>query len=292
MKLGIIGGGSVGLLLGSFFAKMHQVTVYVKREQQKQHINKHGIYLVNGTEAVPVSALLIEEMRDEECLIVCVKQPHIAQIVSVINQSNANTPIIFLQNGMEHLGLLNQLKQPVIVGIVEHGAIRINDFTVAHKGKGDIKLAVFKGDKSGLVSIERQLHQSDFPVKTFADWELLLYEKLIVNAVINPLTALFDITNGEILKNVHIQKLANEICGEVSFVLNLDFNEQWNRVQAIAERTGDNVSSMLKDIRGDKQTEIEAILGYIMRQSKEPIPYTSFIYRSIKALEEEKVKNK
>lgn len=136
------------------------------------------------------------------------------------------------------------------------------------------------------------MHQSDFPVKTFADWELLLYEKLIVNAVINPLTALFDITNGEILKNVHIQKLANEICGEVSFVLNLDFNEQWNRVQAIAERTGDNVSSMLKDIRGDKQTEIEAILGYIMRQSKEPIPYTSFIYRSIKALEEEKVKNK
>ncbi|WP_164669105.1 2-dehydropantoate 2-reductase [Virgibacillus doumboii] len=292
MKLGIIGGGSVGLLLGGFLAKNHQVTVYVKRGGQKQLLNKHGIWLVNATEPVPVRSLLLDEMRNEECFIVCVKQPHISRVIPAINKTNMNTPVIFLQNGMEHIKLLEKVSQPAIVGVVEHGAIRKNDYSVAHRGRGNIKLAVFKGERSTLDSIERQLHQPDFPIESFHDWELLLHEKLIVNAVINPISALFDITNGGILKNVHIQKLAREICCEVSFVLNLDFNEQWNRVQTIAEQTGNNVSSMLKDIRENNETEIEAICGYLIKRSKQPIPYTSFIYQSIKALEEKKEKIK
>lgn len=288
MRIGIIGGGSIGLLLGSYLAKSHQVTVYVKREQQKQNLNKYGIISAITNKTISVKSLLIDEMNREDYLIICVKQYHISEVVPNINKSNSETPAIFLQNGMSHISLLHKLNQPVLVGIVEHGAFRENDHIVAHTGKGIIKLAAFSISRSHLEAIADHLNQQCFPIQIYTDWKRLLHEKLVINAVINPLTTLFDIENGEILKNAYIYKLACELCREASLVLELEFNTQWERVQAVAENTGNNVSSMLKDVRTNMQTEIEAISGYIINQSNHSIPYTEFIYTSVKALEVKK----
>ncbi|MGP4106882.1 2-dehydropantoate 2-reductase [Virgibacillus sp. L01] len=288
MDIGIIGGGSTGLLLGSYLAKEHNVTIYVKREQQKRSLSQHGIFSPESNESISVKSFLISEMRREDYLIVCVKQHHVSQVMPIIEQANKEATVIFLQNGMGHIPLLQEMNQSVLVGVVEHGALRKNDHTVEHTGKGVIKLAVFSGSRDELDSVTYHLNQQQFSFKGFSDWKSLLQEKLIINAVINPLTALFHIRNGELFKNVSIHSIACELCREAAIVLELDYEQQLERVQEVAGKTGNNISSMLNDLQENRKTEIEAICGYLIKMSSHSIPYTTFLYTSIKALEEQK----
>lgn len=295
MEIGIVGGGSIGLLVSCYLCAAHKVTIYVKRIEQKQKINDDGLYFPDSPEALSVRALLLDEMENEDCVIICVKQSHISTILTKINRHNEDTPFIFLQNGMGHINQLNKLNnKSVFIGIVEHGASREADNGVCHTGKGLIKLAAFRGEALQLGMLVKQLNQDHFPVQMATDWKQLLSEKLVINAVINPLTTLFHVKNGAILDNQYIHGIAKVLCHETTMVLDLDFLEQWSRVQTVAKNTQANTSSMLKDILTQQQTENEAISGYIIEQciDKTKIPNTIFVYNSVKALEMQQEMNK
>lgn len=284
MNIGIIGGGSIGLLVGSFLSLNHQVTIYVRREEQKQKINTNGL-MINDANVSLIKTLLINEIEKEDCLIVCVKQPQLSSVLPSIQNIQNNIPIIFLQNGMGHTKCFEMFDNPLYVGVVEHGAIRKNDNHVIHTGKGLIRLAPYQGDENQFHHLVKELNLPTFPFKSASNWRDLLYEKLIVNAVINPLTTLFNVKNRMILDNPYICLLAKQLCKEAADTLHLNYTNEWQRVQKIAKATGNNISSMLADINNKQKTELEAITGYLLKESKQEMPFTSFIYNSIKALE-------
>lgn len=283
-RIGIVGGGSLGLLLGSFLTDDFSVTIYVKRDEQKLQLQKHGI--VRDTVNAFVSVERFDQMDQEDLLLIAVKQYHLDDVMSYINKSNHKTPLIFLQNGMGHLNQLKKLKQPTIVGVVEHGAYRVNDYTVKHTGKGQIKVAAYTSGEHLVREIQKRINRPNFKVTIHADWEKLLVEKLMINAVINPLTALLNIRNGELLTNKNAYTLLKHLTEEVADILGLNFNEALARVKKIATLTAQNKSSMLQDIETTGRTEIDAILGYVLQlPSQREKQYTTFAYHSIKALE-------
>jgi|SRR5690625_818999 len=284
MNIGIIGGGSLGLLIGSYLGKHDQTTIYVRRQEQKTKLLSHGIN--RSQECIPVQAKTYDNMQQEDLLIVCLKQYDLATVIPYINQSNWQTPTIFLQNGMGHIKWLKQMKQPIIVGVVEHGAFRVNDYTVKHTGIGQIKLAPFQRVSQLMKPIQSTIQANHFPVIIDSDWERLLVDKLVINAAINPLTAIFKIKNGELLTNDHVYQLLKKLTYETANILNLNPVEQLKRVQTIAQQTALNDSSMLQDIQTNGRTEIEAISGYLLEQRSEmEKPYTTFVYYGVKALE-------
>ncbi len=284
MRIGIIGGGSIGLLLSSYLCKDHDVTLYVRRDEQKEILNDEGLFLSDMIAPLSVHTLLLEEIEEADCFIVCVKQHQIINVLPALKKIDEQTPLIFLQNGMGHLEKLQYINNDLYIGVVEHGALRESENHVIHTGKGKIKIAIYNGNAKTLSFLIEQLNQSKFPVETSSDWKELLTNKLIVNAVINPLTTLFNVPNKEILTNPYIYYLAEKLCNEAVMVLHLDYRTQLERVKEIACLTGENISSMLTDIRMGRQTEIDAISGYLIRNSDCKIPYTSFVYNSIKAL--------
>jgi 2-dehydropantoate 2-reductase len=114
---------------------------------------------------------------------------------------------------------------------------------------------------------------------------LLLYqlEKLALNAIINPLTALMDCENGEILYNYSFTRVMRMLLIEISSVIcalpelqgipgieNRFAPERLrSMVTKLANQTAKNTSSMLADVRSGKTTEIEYINGYIVRRGEE-----------------------
>ncbi|MGM8211847.1 2-dehydropantoate 2-reductase [Virgibacillus sp. W0430] len=287
MKIGIIGGGSVGLLIGGYLGRDHDITFYVRRKEQADLLNKNGVNVV-GQQTTLVQAKLCKDLEREDLLIVSVKQPHIRQVHQYIRESHNNSPLLFLQNGMGHVEYFKQFAQPIYVGVVEHGAFRKEDTTVIHSGFGSIQIAMHTGDRKQLHLLVQHLNQLDFPVKLSPNWNELLVNKLVINAVINPLTALFQVKNIGVIENNAIQFLAKKLCNEACSVLHLNPLEQWERIKTIAYKTGANTSSMLEDINQGRKTEIEAISSYIRKKSTRDLPYTNFVYRSILALEEKK----
>lgn len=287
MKIGIVGGGSVGLLVSSYLCEHHDITLYVRRKEQKEQINKIGIQIDDQIIHKQTKALLLAELKTEDCLIICVKQPELLDVLQFI-KDNSDTPIIFLQNGMGHLELIQSMSQPLFVGVVEHGARRMNDHKVNHTGKGNIKIASLTGTDGQLNKLTELLHHPNFPIEKARNWHRLLAEKLVINAVINPLTALFQVENGYILDNHYLKNIAKKLCEEAVQVLGLKFSEQWAHVKDIARKTGRNRSSMLSDIEKGRPTEIEAITGYLVNLTTADMPYTTFVYQSVKVIEMQK----
>ncbi|MGM8364232.1 2-dehydropantoate 2-reductase [Virgibacillus sp. W0181] len=287
MKIGIIGGGSIGLLLSSYLGVHHELTIYVKRKDQMFSLNDQGVNLIDQC-TVPVKAKLINQLQAEDLLIVCVKQSHIREVIKYINALDDKVRVLFLQNGMGHMEGVEDIAEQIYVGVVEHGAIRRSDTSVVHSGKGIITIAVYRGSKKQMEVLANHLNQESFPFAVSSDWGKLLADKLLINAVINPLTALFNVKNSHIIENQSIEFLAKKLCKEACLALNLDYGTQWKRVTEVAFKTGNNTSSMLEDILRYRKTENEAISLYILKQSNVELPYTTFVYRSIMALEDKK----
>ncbi|MEQ6375227.1 2-dehydropantoate 2-reductase [Bacillaceae bacterium S4-13-58] len=296
MKIGVIGGGALGLLVSGFLAlHSHNVTLYCRREDQQKNIDKNGIYIESAVQAnfnVRVSTGIFPHIQEEELFIVATKQNAIHDVMKVLSKKlRSGQGVLFLQNGMSHIQWFDCIPTTVYVGTVEHGAKKVSDTQVVHTGNGQINIAIWKGNKD-LLGLSARLHHDTFPFIWKEDGQALLKWKLIVNAVINPITALFKVKNGTILNNAYLLKMAYDLCQEASGVLRLPFDDAWKYVQQICQRTSENESSMLKDILNGRQTEIDAISGFIIDEADDqPIPYTLFVYQSIKALEEEEKRN-
>ena len=112
MKIGIIGGGSIGLLISSYFSEFHDVTVYVHRETQKKVIKEKGVTRFKHSKKdknLSVKQNLYTNIKEEDCYFVCVKQHQMERLFPLF-EDKINQPIIFLQNGMGHLKFMKQLQ--------------------------------------------------------------------------------------------------------------------------------------------------------------------------------------
>jgi 2-dehydropantoate 2-reductase len=96
---------------------------------------------------------------------------------------------------------------------------------------------------------------------------------LAINAAINPLTALLDVPNGELLLSPHALAIMTEAAGETAAVaeargIRLPYDDPGAAAAEVAGRTASNHSSMLQDIRRGAPTEIDAICGAIANEGE------------------------
>ncbi|EDL64749.1 2-dehydropantoate 2-reductase [Bacillus sp. SG-1] len=293
MKVGIIGGGAIGLLFAAYLGKKQDVTLFVKSPEQQDSINSMGIILrhPHTYETVMIKAVTdYENLSTNDLIIIAVKQYHLSALYETLKHIPADTPLLFLQNGIGHLTLLEKLPHlHLYVGTVEHGALRLAKNEVAHKGKGKTNVAIYRGSDQVLERLSQE--SIDFPVRVQPEYEIMLFEKLAVNAVINPLTAVLGVRNGRLIENEEFKSLAESVFDDITrlyprFMHVIDFKD----IITIAYKTRENTSSMLADLQAKRQTEIEAILGAMVDEAKRQNISLSIIptlYKMVKGLDKE-----
>ncbi|WP_409292108.1 2-dehydropantoate 2-reductase [Peribacillus sp. SCS-37] len=288
MEINIIGGGAVGLLTAACLSRGNNLTLYTRTAGQAETINKNGINLERGgtVEKMAVTACPVSEMKNEgHITIVCVKAHHLEYLLPLLPETA--TPVLFLQNGMGHLSLLADLPvSQIAVGIVEHGAQKKNDFTVSHTGAGNIRAAVYRGS---LDSFKIKSEDALFPFIYEKDYYKMMLKKLIVNACVNPLTAVLGARNGELLDNPHFNSLFQSMYKEAAAVFTISDSDGIKQyIEEVCRNTEENKSSMLVDLENGRKTEIDAILGYILQEAErkkiEPA-LTRLLYTMIKGKE-------
>jgi 2-dehydropantoate 2-reductase len=122
-----------------------------------------------------------------------------------------------------------------------------------------------------------------------ADMTERLIEKVAINCCINPLTAVHRVKNGELLSKIHRDQVTTVI-SEVSSVLDeLGYPalsvELGRRVHEVINDTAENRSSMLNDVMAGRRTEADAIVGWLLRQTKRDLPALTALATQLKALE-------
>ncbi|MDG5470192.1 2-dehydropantoate 2-reductase [Jeotgalibacillus sp. ET6] len=293
MNITIIGAGSIGLLFAAKLTELgHDIHIISRHQIQSDELSSHGITLYNGikTNILKVSSShLLEHGKDRDCYIVTVKQYQLEALIPFLSSLPASVPIIFTQNGMSHLKITETLPQHhIFVSTVEHGAERISDREVRHNGIGNWRIAAVKGQTDVLSSLISSKDHT-FPIEFYLDYYPLLADKVIKNIVINSLTALFDVKNGELINNPHLHKLLYSLYQEMMSVFSdLTDPPSFAEIESLCSRTAENSSSMRTDLRLNRPTEVDAIIGFGLQKGRTEgcsLPVTAFIYESILAIE-------
>src|SRR6185503_11209581 len=92
----------------------------------------------------------------------------------------------------------------------------------------------------------------------------ILWLKAIVNAAINPLTAIHRVPNGRLLSDAALLAQMKSVCREAVLVaraerVTLPTEDVWATVESVARTTSANHSSMLQSVQRGRRTEIDAI---------------------------------
>lgn len=296
MRIGIIGGGAIGLLCAYYLkGQGHDVTLVTRTENQMEQIQSHGIHiqtqegnLVEKIKAVPFSKTM--EIKNLDLWIITLKQTHLNEFYAKWKNGSNHSSILFLQNGMGHLEKAKQrLKAPIIAGVVTHGAMKVNGYTVKHTGMGCVYVGNWSGISTEVINSLTEKATELFPIHQSENIDYMLKRKLLINLMINPLTAIYGVKNGQLLNNPYWEGILRNIFQEGCLVLSLQ-DEEWDYVAHVIEITAENESSMLRDRKQGRKTEIEAITGYILELAKEKdisVPFTYLLHQSILGLETE-----
>jgi 2-dehydropantoate 2-reductase len=136
------------------------------------------------------------------------------------------------------------------------------------------------------------LESAKFKVEVVDDALSMVWSKLIINAAINPLTALLQVPNGELLERPAARELMCVLAEEAASVAsaekaNLPFRDPVAFVEDVARKTAGNHSSMLQDIQRGAPTEIDAICGAVVRAGQRhhiPTPINYACWQLVLAL--------
>ena len=197
---------------------------------------------------------------------------------------------VTLQNGLGNREtLVGSLREDrVALGTITVGATLLSPGLVKVGGDGIISIE----RNPALGPVEAALRSAKFQVNIVQDAQSAVWGKLVVNAAINPLTALLRIPNGELLNrpSAHemMGKLAHEVA-EVAFAENirLPFDDPLAMAEEVARKTATNKSSMLQDLLRSAPTEIDAICGAVVvtaQKHKIDTPANWACWKLIKAL--------
>lgn len=154
----------------------------------------------------------------------------------------------------------------VALGTTTLGATLLEPGRVRVGGPGPITL----GEHPALPSLAALLAAAGFTVHTTADVDGLAWGKLVINAAINPLTALLRVANGELLAQPALRALLGKVAIEAAEIglargLRLPFADPVAAAEEVARRTAANHSSMFQDVQHGRPTEIDAISGAVTR---------------------------
>ncbi|KAH0565184.1 hypothetical protein GP486_001430 [Trichoglossum hirsutum] len=223
----------------------------------------------------------------------------IPAIAAVRDRLRPESTILLLQSGM---GLLEEINEKLfpdpetrpnyMLGAITHVVFPLGAFQAVHTGFGTTALCMLsKGP-----STEHWAPASRYLMSTltripvlaavgFPELNLkqLQLERLAVNAVIYPLTVMFNCYNGDLLHNFAISNVMHLLISEISLILrslpelrglpNVNNRFSPNRLRelvlAVASTMSQNVSSMLRDVKAGRETEIDYINGYIAKRARE-----------------------
>ena len=219
-------------------------------------------------------------ISDRALIIIATKAYDLENILTKLNH-DGSLDIILIQNGYLE-NVISSYKFNFFRLLIDFGIEKKKDVFTVH-GSGS-----FYTNHHGIYQL---LHQKA-SIQYSYDISCMLWKKLMTNAVINPITALYNIHN----KDVHLYNaLIEGIIEEGLLIANhripdpLTYNTLHDYVACVIEKTGNNRSSMLQDIEQKRKTEIEFINGALVRLGKVygiSTPTNLLLYNQIKKIEE------
>jgi 2-dehydropantoate 2-reductase len=287
MTIEIIGCGAMGMLFGARLALSgSKVRMWARTSAQAELLNKEGINytdLLSNTRVIPITCISGSSTRstdDTEWILLGVKQTAIDEsMISLLNHiATPHTPVICIQNGIGHMEKLRTMLPgiPFIRAVSTEGALRTGQNSVSYTGKGSIWIEEWSDNwkrssrpfdaRNEVIS---RLQSANMDAQFSDDMDAMVLRKLLVNSVINPLSAIYGFKNGQLPVEPLSLQLMKALFAETQGILEAAYGgilgeNLWEYVLKVCDDTANNESSMLSDVRAHRQTEVKWINGGVL----------------------------
>ena len=269
-KIFILGAGAIGSVYGALLSKRNDVTL-VGNKKHVETVNSKGLTITGDINETfhPRAETEIKEIPEKTLIILTTKAYDSAAAVRGIKRLlREDTAVLVLQNGLGNEDVVRQVlgaNTKVLRGITtmaaeffEAGKIRFwNGETTVEKSEH-------------CETIAKTFNQCGLKTKISDDIKRDVWNKLVVNCVINPLTAILKVRNNQIITD-SLKPIRHEIireCVEVGKAEGITFPDDLEeRIDKEAPKYT-NFSSMCQDVMKGKRTEIDFLNGKIVELGK------------------------
>ena len=296
----VVGAGAIGLFWACKLEKLgYPVHLVYRTDKPGKKITLDSFDEDDPQQPVvsthKIKSFKVDELSKQyEQVLFCTKAYDLnTAFQSVQHCLTEHATIACLCNGMGAQQLVQkQLKssQTLWAGVTSEGALKLDVNRVKHTGFGDTYFGLW----------DSTLEEANFPIESLQITNIhqKLIEKLAINAVINPITAVFGLYNGEVLDddyaNLFHQALAelDQLFSHPKFLYSdqsqhLTLDTLTHRVSNVAKLTRLNRSSMHEDIRLHRPTENQFISGFLIDNSPIEMPIQTLLYQAVKCEEHE-----
>ncbi len=294
LQIGILGAGAIGQLLFHQLAQGDNSLYLIGRQTEQVQLNFSHQDIKQQRQTTIISVQDTVQLSQLDLVIVCVKAYQVMNALSpLLPQLKAECHLLLLHNGLgPHLEIVPYLQgRGLSLGTTSQGAMREQTWQLIQTGYGLTQLGDYAN--TAMPTAIKQYLLAHIPNSQWSEVILpMLWQKLAVNIAINPLTALFNCCNGELAAPKH-EALIDDLLDEVvtvaeSEAIFLDKQQLKARVFDVIRLTANNYSSMHQDIANGRQTELDAITGYLIKRAQHhgiATPQNKAIYQQMQALE-------
>jgi 2-dehydropantoate 2-reductase len=177
-----------------------------------------------------------------------------------------------LQNGLGNYETLSRSlgESRVALGVTTTGATLLGPGLARLGGEGVVSI----GKHPRLAPLDEWLRSAGFKVQLVEDARSLAWGKLVINAAINPLTALLRVPNGQLLERPAARTVMATLAREAATVagaqgVHLPYKDPVSAAEDVLRKTAANQSSMLQDVKRGAPTEIDSICGAVVQKGQQ-----------------------
>lgn len=298
-RFAVFGAGGVGGYFAGVLARTGYWTAVVARGAHLEAIRRNGLRVLGPNDEFAIAPAQAtdtpEEIAPVDAVILTVKAWQVSEAANVIRPLlKSGTKVLPLENGIEAPDQVRQVlgAEHALIGLCRIISAVEEPGVIRHAGLQP-KVALGEYDGSALSrsakSQAQALGEAGMSVTMPSDMHAALWAKLLFIAAVSGVGAVARATVEELRQCPPTRELLRQLMEEVAAVaraqgIRLDADVVSHTLSFVDSLPGGGTASMQRDIADGKPSELEAIIGVVVRfgeASGIPTPAMRYIYAGL-----------
>ena len=311
MRIVVIGAGALGGLVGAHMSEAgEELTLVEINASRARLLGETGLFISEGNageRCVPMRVVTsVAGLPTADLVFVAVKSYQTeAAVRGALPVIGPDTYVLSMQNGIGNTETMAGIISPerVLCGITYHSIQHVGPNRLRYRaGIKPIQIAPHSGAVTPAIeAIGEVFRKAGLDTNVVEKVDDVIWQKLLHNAVVNPVSALTGLTCRELLDDEDAQGFMRALCMEIIAVMRargvpiVDEEDPYRPVIGSQKALGKNRPSMWQDLARSSCTEVDAINGAIVAEAERlglEAPLNFGLVRFIHSRERQKILRK
>ncbi len=284
MKILVVGAGALGGTIGALLSATGEEVIFLENDHERARLlNREGLCLLEEGKperTIPLRVLTnLDGGGPVDLVFISVKSYQTEGAVrAALPAVGEKTRVLSMQNGIGNTECVASIVggERVLSGITYHSIQHLGPNRLRfRRGIKPIQIAPYQGKLTDEVRrIGEIFNRAGLDTQVADSIEHVIWQKLLHNAVVNPVSALSGMSCDELLADADLQALMRQMCEEIVSVMRArgvpiqDEQDPYRPVIGSQKALGPNRPSMWQDLNRGLRTEIDALNGAVVREAE------------------------